>query len=261
MTMIGTLLSKDIVLFSILFILSMSFSFMGLLGGITRHLLMPKGYLSGIKEYRGGTAIFWGIVFFIGFAIFPLLIFLSITKDKFNSTQSLIYLLVLLTVSFVIAVLGKRWVFLLHTTNYSGIGIKWYYKVVILLLIAVPTFAVSAYPFSLISISLALLLFILGFILPFVSIYATWWIFTLGGRLPLPQQHAWIAPDKKASQKEYIKALSTIFPFIIVLIFLGQNLSFDTAFIFLKPLAWFVIFHLGMTLAVLIKGRNITATK
>lgn len=129
-------------------------------------------------------------------------------------------------------------------------------KVISLLLVTIPFMAISAYPPSSLSISLTLLLFILGVILPYASVYATWWIFTLGGRLPLPQQHAWIAPDKKASQKEYIKVLSSIFPLIIVLILLGQSLSFDTAFVFLKPLAWFVIFHLGMILAVVIKGRN-----
>lgn len=257
--MLEILLSKDFLLFSGFFILLMTFSLVGLLGAISRHLLMPTGYSLRLKEYRNGAAIFWGLLFFLGLAIFPTLLFSVITKDNLSFTQTLIYLLVLLVTSLVFAVLAKKWLHISHKTNFSGEGIRWGYKVVMLILVTIPLMAVSMYPPSYLSISLTLLLFILGVVLPYINIYATWWIFTLGGRLPLPQQHAWIAPDKKASQKEYIKALSASLPLILVLSLLGRNLALDTIFVFLKPLAWFVIFHIGMTLAVLIKGKNITA--
>lgn len=259
--MIEILLSKDFILLSSFFILGMTFSFMGLLGAITRHLLMFKGYSLGFREYKDRAAMFWGLIFFLGFAIFPLLLFLGLTRDKLNTSQSLIYFTLLLVISLVIAVLARRWAYISHQTNFSGEGIKWGYKVIILLLITLPFMAVSAYSPSYLSISLTLLLFILGLVLPYVSTYATWWIFTVGGRLPLPQQHAWIAPNKKASQKEYIKTLSTIFPFLIVLILLVLNLSLNITFIFLKALAWFIIFHLGMTISVIIKGRNFVNSK
>lgn len=249
-------LAKNPIVLSLFFVFMMNFAFVGLLGAITRHLLMPPGYSLGFKEYKGVHAVIWGVIFFIGISIFPLLIFWVITRDKLSTEHGYALLFILLALSFVAALFTKKWILLSRQTNFSGAGINWKYKVIMLVFVTILFSAISIYPVSILSIVLTLLLFVSGITLPLISLFATWWLFTLGGRLPLPQQHAWLAPNKKASQIDYFRSFGAIFPSIIAITLLMQTLPFTNSFLILKPISWFLLFHLGVTITAVIKGRK-----
>lgn len=69
-------------------------------------------------------------------------------------------------------------------------------RVIIFLTLLIPFLIISTYPFSLVNFFLVLIFFILGISLPFLSKYLTWWFYTLGSLLPLPQDHNWLIGEK-----------------------------------------------------------------
>lgn len=62
-------------------------------------------------------------------------------------------------------------------------------------IVILPIFLYSLYPFTLSAFLILGLIIALGYIVPFISIKATWWLYTLGGKLPLPKKVAWLKEE------------------------------------------------------------------
>jgi len=81
-------------------------SFQGLLGAIYKKFSFPKG--SGwLKNYEGKYARIWGTIFFIGFAILPIVIFESIVLQINSKILIPVYILATL-LSLYLALLSRK---------------------------------------------------------------------------------------------------------------------------------------------------------
>lgn len=90
-------------------VLWLSVSFTSLIGSITGKFYFPEGnWLKSspkieLKKYIGFQARIWGLILFIGFAIFPII-------SLFIFIQNKIQIIALLFISLLISILFKRWI-------------------------------------------------------------------------------------------------------------------------------------------------------
>lgn len=124
-------------------------------------------------------------------------------------------------------------------------------------------FALASWPLSMFSVILSSFLALLGIIIPFVNIRLTWWLYTTGGRTPLPEQHKWLEQKANALSKTkvtYTDFVSLAVPITTFVGFLGylvlrRNLAFSL--LFMKVLAIPLVFGLGLTFGTNLKKRQL----
>lgn len=66
------------------------------------------------------------------------------------------------------------------------------FKIIIAFTVLLPILVLSLYPFTILSFLILGSVIILGYITPFISLKASWWLYTLGGIFPLPKKVGWI---------------------------------------------------------------------
>ncbi|MBP9758478.1 hypothetical protein KBD45_02185 [Candidatus Dojkabacteria bacterium] len=122
-------------------------------------------------------------------------------------------------------------------------------------------------PLSLLSILITLLITISGVILPFINIKATWWCYTLGGKLPLPKENLWLSqkqiktnnlmndPYKKFIRKIQNQSYSLI-PLLIAFVNILINYQkIQLLLLILKILSSLSIFGLSLTLGTALRKK------
>lgn len=143
-------------------------------------------------------------------------------------------------------------------------SIKKLLAIIFVVIIFIVFFLIASLPFSPLRILVSIMLTISGFIIPFVSIKTTWWLYTLGGIQPLPEQHKWLAKyvnykdESKVGYKDYVQRLSYIaIPLAMIFTQIAMSGGYDSLVLLgLKLLSLFIIFGLGLTLGTAIKKRN-----
>jgi len=134
-------------------------------------------------------------------------------------------------------------------------------------LFLLPFLIFSAYPIGGLSILLSCMVVILGFGVPFVSKKLTWWLYTLGGRLPLPSAHSWLEDNtSKNSNESYTEFVAkttglagTLGLMLYYLLF--RNKSVTEVLIFMKLIGLIVSLGIGLTLGTDLKRRLLLTRK
>lgn len=133
--------------------------------------------------------------------------------------------------------------------------------IIILIFIFVICFILASFPFSPVSLVISTILSLIGLSIPFINIKATWWLYTLGGRVPLPEEHLWMLKNinhknkAKMGYKEYIKKSSSIvIPFMLTVAYVFIYLKIDSILLsLLKLLCLISIFGIGLTFGAMMK--------
>ena len=131
-----------------------------------------------------------------------------------------------------------------------------------------PFFVIGSFPFSTFSFFFSFVLLFSGFIIPFISLELTWWLYTIGGRTTLPSQHRWLESAKASNN--VLTMHGWIYPkpvqsFIIFLAAIGwffgyiifPRLPKETVVILFKLGALFMVFGLSLTLGTYLKKLQI----
>lgn len=130
-----------------------------------------------------------------------------------------------------------------------------------------PLFLIAAYPFTLYRILSVFILFLIGLILPFWNRSITLWLYTLGGRVPLPQKHQWLSGFTNPSAKNrlgyeawIIKFFGSIFSLggLIHIIFV-DNYFFTTkqSLLIFSFFSLSLIIFCGLTIGADLKRRTL----
>lgn len=106
---------------------------------------------------------------------------------------------------------------------------------------------------------------IVGAILPFTSLYLTWWFYTLGGKFPLPIQHKWITQSLKITGTKTIGAAgltafamigAAIGQIIYIGYFKNHSQNIGLFFQFIIPV---LVFGFALTTSTAIKRKQLLA--
>jgi len=134
-------------------------------------------------------------------------------------------------------------------------------------LIFYPFFIIAAFPFSIKAILAPILLIVLGLVMPFVSLKATWWFYTIGGRYPLPDEHKWlnkkrgVGRENKEKYSDFVARVGKMLVPIGVVVGMLLAKTQNDVFIvmLLKLLSLLGIFGLGLTVGAKLKKRKISS--
>jgi hypothetical protein len=136
-------------------------------------------------------------------------------------------------------------------------------KLLPVLPILIPFWLLAAYPFSVNNFLITIVLVIAGLILPFWSRYLTWCFYTLGGKVPLPETHNWLAnkENKKDTGKKYQNFIqgSVVFGLIVGMasVTLSRTVGYSGTILLMKFLSMFVVFSMGLTLGTELKKKQL----
>lgn len=132
----------------------------------------------------------------------------------------------------------------------------------LVLILVYPSLVFSVYPFSLLSAVFVFILVVSGLLIPIFSVKATWWLYTIGGRLPLPFGANWLGKSK-GNYESFIKVKLTkvilLVPITIIFLQLSrifeitENSGAKTVALLLKILSSLVVFGLSLTFGMHIK--------
>ena len=90
------------------FVLFGTFSLHGLLGAVFRKFKFTAGKRLAIKKYVGKQAVIWGVIFFISFGIFPIVIINDVLTNSLNQPQiTLLYVFFTIFAIFLAFILRK----------------------------------------------------------------------------------------------------------------------------------------------------------
>jgi len=99
---------------------------------------------------------------------------------------------------------------------------------------------------------------LIGFLIPFISLYLTWWLYTLGGLMPIPKAHQWLLDRVKQRGKtmtrEYFIGLGVFagcFGYILYVSLLRNNQQ--NMLVFFQIVIPVILFGYSLTTATAIK--------
>lgn len=116
-----------------------------------------------------------------------------------------------------------------------------------------PLFLLASYPFTFLSLLIAITLLCTGLLIPFISLRITWFIYTLGGLVPLPKEHVWFQnklnlPKKKGAVIKDVAVFGFLFGQFLFLI--SRYLNLDDNKVLLLVQLMFSMCLFGYSLAV-----------
>lgn len=130
---------------------------------------------------------------------------------------------------------------------------------IITLVFMYPSLVLAAYPFSFLSGVFVLLLVTSGLLIPIFSIKTTWWLYTMGGKFPLPNDAKWLGKSK-GNYESFIKTnVMVLFPITLILLKLSRMFGVstfsqaNTAALVLNIISTIVVFGLSLTLGMHIR--------
>ncbi len=101
-----------------------------------------------------------------------------------------------------------------------------------------------------------------GAILPFTSLYMTWWFYTIGGKFPLPVQHKWLTQSLKIKGSKTINAAG-VTAFAMLGAAIGQIIYFgyfknhsQNIALFFQVLIPILVFGFALTTSTAIKRKH-----
>jgi hypothetical protein len=107
---------------------------------------------------------------------------------------------------------------------------------------------------------------LIGLGLPFWNLYLTWWLYTLGGKLPIPEAHTWLVQTVNKKTKTITTA--GIMSLTVVGVSLGQfvyRMYFkhhdQQVLLFFQILIPLIVFGMALTLGTALKRKQFLLTK